>query len=42
MDGHICRCGTYPRILAAIQRASRAMAASKRTEALKETEDAHV
>jgi aerobic-type carbon monoxide dehydrogenase small subunit (CoxS/CutS family) len=25
MNGHICRCGTYPRILAAIQRASRAM-----------------
>jgi len=27
MNGHICRCGTYPRILAAIQRASRAMEA---------------
>jgi aerobic-type carbon monoxide dehydrogenase small subunit (CoxS/CutS family) len=25
MNGHICRCGTYPRILAAIQRASREM-----------------
>ena len=25
MNGHICRCGTYPRILAAIQRASKAM-----------------
>jgi isoquinoline 1-oxidoreductase subunit alpha len=23
MDGNICRCGTYPRIVAAIQRASR-------------------
>jgi aerobic-type carbon monoxide dehydrogenase small subunit (CoxS/CutS family) len=41
MDGHLCRCGTYPRILAAIQRASWAMA-SKRTEALEETEKAHV
>jgi aerobic-type carbon monoxide dehydrogenase small subunit (CoxS/CutS family) len=27
MNGHLCRCGTYPRILAAIQRASKAMAA---------------
>lgn len=26
MDGHICRCGTYPRVLKAIQRASLAMA----------------
>ena len=26
MNGHLCRCGTYPRILKAIQRASRAMA----------------
>jgi aerobic-type carbon monoxide dehydrogenase small subunit (CoxS/CutS family) len=25
MNGHICRCGTYPRILSAIQRAARAM-----------------
>jgi aerobic-type carbon monoxide dehydrogenase small subunit (CoxS/CutS family) len=25
MNGHICRCGTYPRILAAIQRASAAI-----------------
>jgi isoquinoline 1-oxidoreductase subunit alpha len=23
MDGHICRCGTYPRIIRAIQRAAR-------------------
>ncbi len=30
MNGHLCRCGTYPRIMAAIQRAARAMAASKR------------
>jgi len=26
MNGHLCRCGTYPRVLAAIQRASRVMA----------------
>ena len=25
MNGHLCRCGTYPRILQAIQRASKAM-----------------
>jgi aerobic-type carbon monoxide dehydrogenase small subunit (CoxS/CutS family) len=25
MNGHLCRCGTYPRILSAIQRASRAI-----------------
>jgi aerobic-type carbon monoxide dehydrogenase small subunit (CoxS/CutS family) len=25
MDGHLCRCGTYPRILQAIQRAALAM-----------------
>jgi aerobic-type carbon monoxide dehydrogenase small subunit (CoxS/CutS family) len=25
MDGHLCRCGTYPRIMAAIRRASEAM-----------------
>ena len=28
MNGHICRCGMYPRIMAAIQRASRVIAAS--------------
>ena len=26
MDGNICRCGTYPRIVSAIQRAAKAMA----------------
>jgi aerobic-type carbon monoxide dehydrogenase small subunit (CoxS/CutS family) len=26
MDGHLCRCGTYPRILKAIQRAAEVMA----------------
>jgi aerobic-type carbon monoxide dehydrogenase small subunit (CoxS/CutS family) len=29
MNGHLCRCGTYPRILLAVQRASRAMAEVK-------------
>jgi aerobic-type carbon monoxide dehydrogenase small subunit (CoxS/CutS family) len=27
MNGHLCRCGTYPRVIKAIQRASRAMLA---------------
>ena len=26
MDGHLCRCGTYPRVLQAIQLASRTIA----------------
>jgi aerobic-type carbon monoxide dehydrogenase small subunit (CoxS/CutS family) len=30
MNGHLCRCGTYPRILKAIQRASAAMAGGAR------------
>jgi aerobic-type carbon monoxide dehydrogenase small subunit (CoxS/CutS family) len=25
MNGNICRCGTYPRIVAAVQRAARSM-----------------
>ena len=25
MNGHLCRCGTYPRIIKAVQRASRTM-----------------
>jgi aerobic-type carbon monoxide dehydrogenase small subunit (CoxS/CutS family) len=29
MNGHLCRCGTYPRILLAVQRASRAMSEVK-------------
>jgi aerobic-type carbon monoxide dehydrogenase small subunit (CoxS/CutS family) len=29
MEGNICRCGTYPRILAAIQRAAKAMKVKK-------------
>jgi aerobic-type carbon monoxide dehydrogenase small subunit (CoxS/CutS family) len=27
MNGHLCRCGTYPRIIKAVQRASRTMMA---------------
>jgi aerobic-type carbon monoxide dehydrogenase small subunit (CoxS/CutS family) len=40
MNGHICRCGTYPRIMSAIQRAARSMATPKRTAALNEAEKA--
>ena len=29
MNGHICRCGTYPRIMSAIQRAARTIAAKR-------------
>jgi aerobic-type carbon monoxide dehydrogenase small subunit (CoxS/CutS family) len=32
MNGHLCRCGTYPRILLAIQRASKQIVALTRTE----------
>jgi len=39
MNGHICRCGTYPRILAAIQRAAKAMASPKPNAAANETEE---
>ena len=28
MDGNVCRCGTYPRIVSAIQRAAKVMAGS--------------
>jgi aerobic-type carbon monoxide dehydrogenase small subunit (CoxS/CutS family) len=28
MNGHLCRCGTYPRIIKAVQRAARAIRAS--------------
>jgi aerobic-type carbon monoxide dehydrogenase small subunit (CoxS/CutS family) len=28
MNGHLCRCGTYPRIIRAVQRASRMMSGS--------------
>jgi aerobic-type carbon monoxide dehydrogenase small subunit (CoxS/CutS family) len=30
MNGHLCRCGSYPRIVKAIQRASRTMAGAAR------------
>jgi len=29
MNGHLCRCGTYPRIIQAVQRAARAMSEAK-------------
>jgi aerobic-type carbon monoxide dehydrogenase small subunit (CoxS/CutS family) len=29
MNGHLCRCGTYPRVLQAIRRASRAIASER-------------
>ena len=29
MNGHLCRCGTYPAIIEAIQRAAKAMAKAK-------------
>jgi len=32
MNGHLCRCGTYPRILSAIQRASKQIVASDETK----------
>jgi aerobic-type carbon monoxide dehydrogenase small subunit (CoxS/CutS family) len=32
MNGHLCRCGTYPRILLAIQRASKRIAVVMRSE----------
>jgi aerobic-type carbon monoxide dehydrogenase small subunit (CoxS/CutS family) len=32
MNGHLCRCGTYPRIIQAIQRAARATAGQAPTE----------
>ena len=38
MNGHICRCGTYPRILAAIQRASKAIGTRPNTASAKEGE----
>ena len=32
MNGHLCRCGSYPRVIKAIQRAAKVMAASTETE----------
>jgi aerobic-type carbon monoxide dehydrogenase small subunit (CoxS/CutS family) len=40
MNGHLCRCGTYPRILSAIQRAS-AVIASRPTASTASTETEH-
>jgi aerobic-type carbon monoxide dehydrogenase small subunit (CoxS/CutS family) len=31
MDGNVCRCGTYPRIVSAIQKAAQAMAGGAKT-----------
>jgi aerobic-type carbon monoxide dehydrogenase small subunit (CoxS/CutS family) len=39
MNGHLCRCGTYPRILSAIQRAARTMAAAKQAAVSTETRE---
>ena len=36
MNGHICRCGTYPRIMAAIQRAAKAMTTTSTASAAEE------
>jgi aerobic-type carbon monoxide dehydrogenase small subunit (CoxS/CutS family) len=41
MNGHICRCGTYPRILAAIQRASKAIVGLKQAAAIETNEVRH-
>jgi aerobic-type carbon monoxide dehydrogenase small subunit (CoxS/CutS family) len=41
MNGHLCRCGTYPRILSAIQRASKAMGLSKQTASNEMEEATH-
>src|SRR6202046_1648396 len=30
VNGHLCRCGTYPRIISAVQRASRTMAGASK------------
>lgn len=38
MHGHLCRCGTYPSIMTAIQRAARAIASPTRTAAASDTE----
>jgi aerobic-type carbon monoxide dehydrogenase small subunit (CoxS/CutS family) len=38
MNGHICRCGTYPRIMASIQRAARTIAV-ERVAVVNDTEE---
>jgi aerobic-type carbon monoxide dehydrogenase small subunit (CoxS/CutS family) len=42
MNGHICRCGMYPRILLAIQRAAKAIAANGAADANEAGEVARV
>ena len=42
MNGHLCRCGTYPRILSAIQRAAKAMSVPKQTASNDTEEATHV
>jgi aerobic-type carbon monoxide dehydrogenase small subunit (CoxS/CutS family) len=42
MNGHICRCGMYPRIMAAIQRAAKAIAANGGAGVKQSGEVAHV
>ena len=42
MNGHICRCFTYPRIMAAIQRAAKAMTATRTASSNQTTEVADV
>jgi aerobic-type carbon monoxide dehydrogenase small subunit (CoxS/CutS family) len=42
MNGHICRCFTYPRIMAAIQRAAKAMTAVRTASSNQTTEVADV
>jgi isoquinoline 1-oxidoreductase subunit alpha len=32
MEGNVCRCGTYPRIVAAVQRAARGAEVSEKGE----------
>ena len=41
MNGHLCRCGTYARIMSAIQRASKMVASPKSTAAVATEEVTH-
>jgi aerobic-type carbon monoxide dehydrogenase small subunit (CoxS/CutS family) len=41
MNGHLCRCGTYPRILAAIQRAAKTVAAHRAAAPVDRVEATH-
>lgn len=36
MNGHLCRCGSYPRVIKAIQRAAKTMSAAEREERVTE------